>query len=425
MLDPRSLSENREEIAESCKRRGLDVDLNAAITAQEHVAALQTELNELNHRRNEHQTSGKKKMPPEEREAHAAEGRQLKEQVASADERLAVAQKALEERMFEIPNLVHPDSPVGQEHNFNELRRVGTPRSFDFEPLDHLTLAERLDLLDFEAGSRVTGQKFYFLKNEAVLLELALQRFALETALSAGYTAYTTPDLARSEVVDGLAFCPRGPETQIYSIENTDLDLIGTAEITLGGIYADHVLDEASLPIRMAGISHCFRTEAGSAGRESKGLYRVHQFTKVEMFAIARPEESESIHQELLAIEEQIHSAFEIPFRVIDVATGDLGAPAYRKYDLEAWLPGRGEAGDFGEVTSTSNCTDFQSRRLKIRYRPEGAKRNQLVHTLNGTAVAVPRVLIALLENHQNADGSVSIPAALQPYTGFERIGPR
>ena len=225
--------------------------------------------------------------------------------------------------------------------------------------------------------------------------------------------------------MDAFAFSPRGPETQIYSIGDTDLDLIGTAEITLGGLYADTVLDEADLPLQLAGISHCYRTEAGSAGREGKGLYRVHPFTKVEMFVICRPEESETMHERLLAVEERIYQALEIPYRVIDVATGDLGAPAIRKFDIEAWMPERGDGGEYGEVTSTSNCTDFQARRLKTRFRRAGAKRTELVHTLNGTAIAVPRTIIALLGNHQRADGSVAVPKAFRPYLGLDCIEPR
>ena len=425
MLDPRSLSDRRDEIVESCRRRGIDADVDGAVAAQEHVTAEQTALNELNRQRNEHQKAGKQKLAPDEREVFVSEGRRLKEKVAELEGRLAAARTALEERILALPNFVHPDTPVGGEDDFRELRRVGEPRHFEFEPRDHLELASSLDLLDFEGGSKVTGQKFYFLKNEAVLLELALQRFALDAAIAAGYTPFTTPDLARRKIVDGLAFSPRGPETQIYSVEGTDLDLIGTAEITLGGLYSDEILADEALPVKMAGISHCFRTEAGSAGRESKGLYRVHQFSKVEMFAIARPEESEAVHGELLAIEESIYGALELPYRVIDVASGDLGAPAYRKFDIEAWIPSRGEGGDYGEVTSTSNCTDYQARRLRIRYKPEGSKRNLFAHTLNGTAIAVPRVIIALLENHQRADGSIYVPKALQPYTGFESIGPR
>jgi seryl-tRNA synthetase len=425
MLDPRILAERRDEILEACRRRGARVDIAAAVADYERVAALQTELNESNRRRNEHQVSGKGKLPPAQREAHNAEGRRLKEDVAALEERLAQARNDLDARMAEIPNLVHPESPVGGEADARELRRVGEPKHFDFTPLDHLELGTRLALIDFEAGARVTGQKFYYLKNEAVLLELALQRLALELLIEEGFTPFATPDLARRSVVDAMAFSPRGPETQIYSVEGTDLDLIGTAEITLGGLYQDALLEEDELPIRLAGVSHCYRTEAGSAGRESKGLYRVHQFTKVEMFAFTRPEDSEAMHAELLRIEERIWQKLEIPYRVLEIATGDLGAPAWRKFDIEAWLPGRGEKGDFGEVTSASNCTDFQARRLKTRFRRKGAKKTELVHTLNGTAVAISRALIALLENHQLADGSVRIPEALRPYLGRDVIGPR
>jgi seryl-tRNA synthetase len=326
MLDPRWLAERREEIAESCRKRGVSVDLDAAIGERERVAALQTGLQEVYRRRKEHQAAGRRQLPPDEREAHSAEGRRLKQEAASAEEQLAGAEQRLAEHLARIPNFVHPESPEGGEDDFHELRRVGKPPEFDFEPLDHLALGEALDLFDFEAGAKVTGQKFYFLKREAALLELALQRFAVDLAMQDGFTPYVTPDLARQAIVDGLAFSPRGEETQIYSIANTDLDLVGTAEITLGGLNADSILDEAELPIKLVGISHCFRTEAGAHGRESKGLYRVHQFTKVEMFAYVRPEDSEAMHEELLAIEERIFGALEIPYRVIDVATRDLGA---------------------------------------------------------------------------------------------------
>jgi seryl-tRNA synthetase len=425
MLDPRSLEDRRDEIAESCRRRGVKADVEGAVAAQHALATLQTELNEANRRRNEHQVAGKRKLEPAEREAHTAEGRRLKEEVAALEVRIAAAREAAEEHLRALPNFVHPDAPSGGEENARELRRVGEPRRFDFEAVDHLKIGQRLGLLDFEAGAKVTGQKFYFLCGEAVILELALQRFALDLLLEEGFRIYTTPDLARRRIVDAMAFSPRGPETQIYSVEGTDLDLIGTAEITLGGLYEDAILEEDDLPVRIGGVSHCYRTEAGSAGRESKGLYRVHQFTKVEMFAFSRPEDSEALHEDLLRIEERVFRALEVPYRVIDIAAGDLGAPAYRKFDIEAWLPGRGEGGDWGELTSTSNCTDFQARRLKTRFRRKGSKKNELVHTLNGTVVAISRALIALLENHQQADGSVTIPEALRPYTGFERIGPR
>jgi seryl-tRNA synthetase len=286
-------------------------------------------------------------------------------------------------------------------------------------------LGAKLDLLDFDGGAKVAGQKFYYLKNEAVLLELALQRFALDLLLEEGFTPYVTPDVARPAIVEGIGFNPRGAETQIYSLANEDLCLVGTAEITLGGLYADTVLPEDELPIRMAGISHCFRTEAGAAGRESKGLYRVHQFTKVEMFAITRPEDSDAMHARLLAIEERVFQGLELPYRVVDIAAGDLGAPAYRKFDIEAWMPGRGEGGAYGEVSSTSNCTDYQARRLQTRFRRKGAKKNEYVHMLNGTAVSNARAILAVLENHQQADGSVAVPRALRPYVGRDHIGPR
>jgi seryl-tRNA synthetase len=403
MLDPRELAARRDEIVESCRRRGVAVDVDEAIAGYRRVAALQTGLEAANRLRNEH---GRRKGDP-------AEGRRLKEEAARLESELAAARAAFDAIHQRIPNLVHPDAPVGGEQDYRVLRQVGEPRAGG---LDHLALAAKLDLVDFEGGARVAGQKWYFLKNEAVLLELALVRYAVDVVRAAGFTLYATPDVARPEIVDGTGYDPRGAETQIYSLANAELCLIGTAEITLGGLHADSILDE--LPLRLAGVSHCFRTEAGAAGRESKGLYRVHQFTKVEMFAFTRPEESEAMHEELLAVEERIFQALEIPYRVIDTATGDLGAPAYRKYDVEAWMPGRGA---WGEVTSTSNCTDFQARRLRVRFRRE--KKAELVHTLNGTALAVPRTIVALLENHQRPDGSVGVPKALQPYLGLERLG--
>ncbi len=425
MIDPRHLADRRDEIEESCRKRGVRADLGAAIAAHEAVTAHQTSLNDANRRRNEHGKSGKRKMDPAEREAFVEEGRRIKEEVARIEEDLRSARAALDDRIRELPNFIHPDVPEGGEEDFREIRRVGEVPGFGFAVQDHLEIADRLDLVDFESAAKVAGQKFYYLKNEAVLLELAMQRFALDVVMAAGYAPYTTPDVARPEILDGIGFNPRGEETQVYSLANADLCLIGTAEIPLGGLHADEILDEAELPLKLAGVSHCFRTEAGSHGRESKGLYRVHQFSKVEMFVYCRPEESEKLLDEMVAIEERIFQALEIPFRVIDVASGDLGAPAYRKFDLEAWMPGRGEGGDWGEVTSTSNCTDYQSRRLKVRFRRKATRKNELVHMLNGTAVSNARTILAILENHQQADGSVAVPKALQPYVGRERIGPR
>lgn len=425
MIDPRSLAERREEIVLSCTRRGYEADVDGAIAAYEAVALARQEVNEANRLRNEHQKAGKRKLEPDEREAHNAEGRRLKDVMAEHENRERELQAELDRHLMSLPNFVHPDSPVGGEENFRVLREVGEKPSFDFPVLDHLQLAEKLDLVDFESGAKVAGQKFYYLKNEAALLEMALHRFAVDVLLAEGFTLYTTPDLARPEILDGIGYNPRGPETQVYSIEGHDLCLIGTAEITLGGIHMDSILDEDALPLKLAGLSHCFRTEAGAHGRESKGLYRVHHFSKVEMFVFTTPEDSERAHQELVDIEEKIFQALEIPYRVIDIPTGDLGAPAYRKFDLEAWMPGRGDGGEWGEITSASNCTDFQARRLKIRVRRAGSKKNEIAHTLNGTAVSCARAILAFMENHQRADGSIGIPKALQPYMGRDAIGPR
>jgi seryl-tRNA synthetase len=265
------------------------------------------------------------------------------------------------------------------------------------------------------------------LKNEAVLLELALVQYALERVRAAGFTIFTTPDLARDDVLEGIGFLPRGPEAQIYSVQNSDLSLVATAEITLGGSQKDQTIDVKNLPMKHAGLSHCFRTEAGAHGRATRGIYRVHQFTKVEMFGFTEPDltTSNDFLQMVVGIEEEVFRGLGVPYRLIDTCTGDLGGPAYRKFDLEAWMPGRGESGEYGEVTSASNCTDYQARRLGIRCKSADRKGTQFVHTLNGTAVAVTRALIAILENFQQADGSVVIPEVLRKWVGQDRIGPR
>ncbi len=430
MLDPRILTERRDEIAESCRRREVRANVDDACAAADAVRELKGRLDDANAKRNAHQKAGKGKLSPEEREAHTAKGRDLKAAGDVIEKELAAAEVRLQKAASDLPNFLHPSVPDGGEHDADVLREVGTPPSFDFTPLDHVELGEKLDLIDFDSATHVTGTKFYYLKNEAVLLDLALQRMACDMLREIGFTLHATPDLARAQVLEGIGFNPRGQETQVYSIENTDLCLVGTAEITLGGLNQDRIIEEDELPLKLAGISHCFRTEAGAAGRESRGLYRVHQFTKVEMFVICRPEDSEAIHDEILAFEERFFQALEVPYRVLNIAAADLGAPAYRKFDIEAWIPTRGEGGAYGEVTSASNCTDYQSRRLgtRIRRKPEAGQKKgktEFAHMLNGTAVAVSRALITLLENHQRADGSIAIPKALQAYTGFDEIKAR
>jgi seryl-tRNA synthetase len=318
--------------------------------------------------------------------------------------------------------MAHPDIPVGVDDAKNlEVKRVGTPRKFDFEVKDHVQLGHDLDLIDFDEATKVSGPKFYYLKNEAVFLEQAIVMYALNILRKHGFTPFITPDVAREEILQGIGFNPRGSESNVYNLEGDGTCLVATAEITLGGYHSNEILSQDKLPLKYCGLSHCFRKEAGAAGQFSKGLYRVHQFTKLEMFVYCLPEDSDKMHEYLRTIEEEIFTGLNIPFRVVDTCTGDLGAPAYRKWDLEAWMPGR-NGGEYGEVTSTSNCTDYQARRLNVRYKDKKDGKNKYVHMLNGTAVAVSRVLVAILENFQNADGSITVPEALVPYTGFNVI---
>jgi len=430
MLDLKFVVANTEAVKQNCRNRNVSLDV---IEDVDRVVALERErrgllqaVEEVRRRQNEVAQSTGREKDPVKRAALIEEGKRLKSQVGEEEERLRRLEAEVTQRLKRIPNLTHPDAPVGlTEEESREVRKVGTPRGFDFEPKDHVELGKSLDLIDFETGGKVSGTGFYFLKNDAVLLDLALQQFALRKLIDAGFTPIVTPDLARNHILEGIGYTPRGVETQVYSIEDSDLSLIGTAEITLGGMHADVVLDESSLPLKYVGLSHCFRTEAGAAGRASRGLYRVHQFTKVEMFAFSTPESSDALHAEMLAIEEDLFQALGIPFRVLDICTGDLGGPAYRKYDLEAWMPGRGEHGEYGEVTSTSDCTDYQSRRLNIRYRPSGQKGTRFVHTLNGTAIALSRALIVVLENYQRSDGLIDVPEVLKPYLGKDVMGSR
>jgi len=421
MVDLKYIKEQPEAVRENIRNRYMNVDVDDILALYEERNRLLRSIEEIRQKRNENAKRMKAKLEPEERNGLIEQGKQLKEQIASLEEEMKSIEMRLWDEAKKIPNAAHPDAPIGKEDKDNlEIRRVGEPTHFDFTPQDHIQIGNNLDLLDFETAAKVSGPKFYYLKNEAVYLEMALIRYAMDTLKAHGFTITMTPDIAKEEVVEGIGFNPRGAESNIYNLEGTGTCLVGTAEITLGGYHSNSLLKPEQLPIRLAGVSHCFRREAGAAGQYSKGLYRVHQFTKVEMFVYAHPEASEELHQELLAIEEEIFQGLEIPYRVVDTCTGDLGAPAYRKYDLEAWMPGRGENGDWGEVTSTSNCTDYQARRLGVRFKEDG--KNQFVHMLNGTAIAVSRAIIALLENKQQADGTIAIPEKLVPYTGFDTI---
>ena len=424
MLDYKFIKDNLEAVKKNIENRNMTADADKVVELYDKRTALVTKQQELQQKRNENAKAMKQKLDDAKRQELIAAGKEIKDQIAVIDKEVAETEEALEEAARQIPNMVHPDAPVGKLDTENlEVKKVGTPRKFDFEPKDHVQIAEELDLLDFDRGTKVSGPKFYYLKNDAVFLEQALIQYALNTLRKHGFELFITPDVAREEVLKGIGFNPRGNESNVYAIEEEGTCLVATAEITLGGYHSGEILDKAKLPLLYGGLSHCFRREAGAAGQFSEGLYRVHQFDKVEMFVYSTPEQSDELHAKLREIEEEIFTGLGIPFHVVDTCTGDLGAPAYRKWDLEAWMPGR-NGGEYGEVTSTSNCTDYQARRLNIKYKDDDGK-NKYVHTLNGTAIAVGRAMLAILENYQNEDGSVTIPEVLVPLCGFDKIVPK
>lgn len=428
MLDLKFIRENPDQVKENCGNRLCPVDVDAFLALDRKKRELETRAGEARAERN----AGSKTKPAP---GTIEKMKSLGEEIKIIEAELAAVAKEHRELWLAIPNLTHPDVKISADENDNPV--VDTylePKQFDFPARDHVELALKNDLIDFERAAKVSGAKFYYLKNELVALEFALIRYALDIAVKHGFTPFTTPDLARAEVLEGLGFNPRGESTQVYGVSGTDLSLIGTAEITMGGYHMDEVFAAAELPKKYVAVSHCFRTEAGTYSKYAKGIFRVHQFTKVEMFIYTRPEESEAAHAELLAVERVIFEGLKIPFRVVDHCTADLGAPAIRTFDLEAWLPGKPktagvkttdrETGDWAEITSASNCTDYQARGLSIKYQDETGKKSY-VHMLNGTAIAVTRAIIAIMENFQLADGRIAVPAALRTYMGgVEKIGP-
>lgn len=421
MLDFKFIKDNADQVKDNSKRRNVKVDVDLVVELYGKRNALQQRIDNLRQSRNENAQKMKGKLDQKQKAEFIQEGKELKETIAQAEVEYRNMQNRLFEEAAKVPNMTHPEVPLGNDESANrEIKRWGTVPKFDFKYKDHLELGKDLDLIDFESAQDVAGQKFYYLKNQAVILELALVRYALDILQKQGFVPFITPDIAREDIAAGLGFNPRGEESNIYTLEDTGMCLIGTAEITLGGYYAKRIMDAVKLPVKLAGFSHCFRREAGAAGQYSKGLYRVHQFSKLEMFIICLPEQSEVLHNHMLELEEMIYQGLGIPYRVVDVCTGDLGNQAFRKFDIEAWMPGRGENGEWGEITSTSNCTDFQARRLQIRTKQGGE--NIFVHMLNGTAIAVSRTLIALLENFQTKEGEITIPQNLITYTGFSKI---
>ncbi len=407
MIDIQLIRDNPELVAQKSKDKGYDVDVRQLLDLDEERRRTLTQIEELRQRRNEQANELKKGKPSDEQ---IAAGKKLKEEIGQLETELAKTADVYEELMRTVPNAAFDDVPVGGEEDSVEIKQWGEQPT---GAQDHLDFAVSRDWVDFERGTKVAGTKFYYLKGDLALLENAITQFALHYVLKKGFTYLTVPHLVNSRTASGAGFAPKGSdEGNEYFIENEDLTLIGTAEAPLTGFHADEIIDEAELPKLYVGYSPCYRREAGTYGKHSRGLFRVHQFNKLEMYAFTLPEQSAEMHEQILAIEEEIWRAMGIPYHVINIASGDLGAPAAKKYDLEYWSP---VDGAYRELTSCSNCTDFQARNLNIRVRRKDG-RVEVLHTLNGTAVSLARSLVAILEHYQTADGKLIIPEVLQPY---------
>ncbi|HEU4393676.1 MAG TPA: serine--tRNA ligase [Solirubrobacterales bacterium] len=422
MLDLKLIRSDPERVKAALARRGAaeQVDELLALDARRRqllpeVESAQAERKALSKR------IGEAKQAGEDAGELMATVQGLKERIEGGKSELEQVEAELGRIVISLPNLPDPDAPDGMsEEDAVVIREVGERPQFDFEPRDHLEIGTELGLIEMEAAARLSGSRFAYLKGDLVLLELALVRFAIELVRAEGHEPVVPPVLVREEALEGTGFLP-GDRDQIYEIPKDELFLTGTSEVGLAGLHADQVLDAEALPLRYCGFSTCFRREAGAAGRDTRGIFRVHQFDKVEMFSFVEPSESAAEHERLLAIEERILGELEIPYRVVNVAVGDLGAPAAKKYDCEAWIPSQER---YRELTSCSNTTDYQARRLKCRYRPADTEGPKAVHTLNGTAVAVGRTMIALIENRQERDGGFTLPNILHRFGSPERIAP-
>ncbi|MET8936540.1 serine--tRNA ligase [Streptomyces rubiginosohelvolus] len=419
MIDLRLLREDPDRVRASQRARGEDVDLvDALLSADELRRSSGVRFDEL---RNEQKSLGKliPKATPEERTELLKRAEQLKADVKAADAAQDEADADAKRLLLQLGNIVHEDVPVGGEEDFVVLETHGTIRDFGaegFEPKDHLELGEALGAIDMERGAKVSGSRFYYLTGVGALLELALVNAAIAQATEAGFTPMLTPALVRPRAMEGTGFLGQAAEN-VYHLEKDDYYLVGTSEVPLAAYHMDEIIDAGKLPLRYAGFSPCFRREAGTYGKDTRGIFRVHQFDKVEMFSYVDPADAEAEHRRLLDWEKQWLTGLELPFQVIDVATGDLGASASRKFDCEAWIPTQGK---YRELTSASNCDGFQARRLSVRMRD--GKKVQPLATLNGTLCAVPRTIVALLENHQLPDGSVRVPEVLRPYLGGREV---
>jgi seryl-tRNA synthetase len=419
MIDIKYLRENPDVVRASQKGRGENVELVDQILASDEIKraaiaefeALRQEQNILS------KSVGAAKG--DEKAALLANAKDLADKVKAADSKRAEIEEQAKQLLLQLSNLLDSEAPIGGEEDFVTIEHIGTPRDFTkdgFEPKDHVELGKLLGAIDTERGAKVAGSRSYYLTGAGAMLEFALVNYAISSALKNGFTPVIPPVLVNPSAMEGTGFLGQAAEN-VYRIERDDVYLVGTSEVPLAAMHMDEILPADKLPMRYAGYSSCFRREAGTYGKDTRGIIRVHQFDKVEMFSFCKPEDAKEEHKRLLQWEKDFLNAMEIPYRVIDVASGDLGSSATRKFDIEAWIPTQGA---YREVTSTSNCTEFQARRLNIRYKD--ADGTKAIATLNGTLVAIPRMIVAILENHQNADGTVNVPAALQPFLGTAKL---
>jgi seryl-tRNA synthetase len=407
MLDIQFIRENPEVIAEKSKQKGYDIDVTQLLGFDKERRELLQQVEDLRRERNELTAQTKGQRPSEEQ---VAKGRDLKDKLAGMEHRLGAIEKEFEALLKQVPNIIPDDTPEGGEENNRAEKTWGQPREDQVK--DHLEWGEERGFIDFERGAKVAGNKFYYLKGDLVRLELAVFQLGLQLAAKYGFTPMTVPHMVNGRAIEGTGFMAKGDEDQIYKVEGEDLHLIATAEIPITGYHADEIIENDKLPLLYVGLSPAYRKEAGAYGKHSRGLYRVHQFEKLELYVFCRPEDSEEWHQKLVRLEEELCQALEIPYRLVRIAAGDLGLSAYKKFDIEYWSPvDKG----YRELTSCSNVTDYQARRLNIRYRNEEG-RTEFVHSLNGTAAAFSRVCIALIENHQSGGGKLKVPKALQPF---------
>ena len=419
MIDIKFLRENPDVVRASQKGRGENVELvDQIIAADERKRTALTDFESLRQEQNVLSKSvGAAKG--DEKTALLANAKELADKVKAADAKRAELEEEAKKLLLQLSNLLDTEAPIGGEEDFVTIEHVGTPRDFakdGFEPRDHVELGKLLGAIDTERGAKVAGSRSYYLTGVGALLEFALVNYAIQSALKNGFSPVIPPVLVNPAAMEGTGFLGQAAEN-VYRIEKDDVYLVGTSEVPLAAMHMDEILSADKLPLRYAGYSTCFRREAGTYGKDTRGIIRVHQFDKVEMFTFCRPEDAKEEHKRLLQWEKDFLNAMEIPFRVIDVASGDLGSSAVRKFDIEAWIPTQDA---YREVTSTSNCTEFQARRLNIRYKD--ADGTKAIATLNGTLVAIPRMIVAILENHQNADGTVNVPAALQPFLGMKKF---